>query len=143
MADPNAEHKTARVGGVDAVERLGDGLGGRRPDVDDAGGHLQRGSRLQKWLDERQLGRRRTTDPNCAVAQPFDFLGLVGGGAKSEEAKSAEVNCRGVWCGHRYCNPRVLRTYSAAGPSARLWGSLGHFPQHDWGSMNFLWIAAE
>ena len=91
MADPDAEHEAARVGGVDAVERLGDGLGGGRPDVDDAGSHLQRGRRLQKWLDERQLGRRRTADPNRAVAQPFDFLSLVGSGADSEEAESAKV----------------------------------------------------
>jgi len=91
MANPDAEHEAARMGGVDAMERLGDGFGGGRPDVDDPGGHLQGGRRFQKWLDERQLGRRRTTDPNRAVTQPFDSPSLIGAGADSEEAKSAEV----------------------------------------------------
>jgi hypothetical protein len=40
MAGPDTEHESAGVGGIDAVERLGDGLGVRRPDVDDAGGNL-------------------------------------------------------------------------------------------------------
>src|SRR5882757_2982149 len=113
MADPDAEHEAARVGGVDAVERLGDGLGGRRPDVDDPGSHLQRRGRLQKWLDEGQFGRRRAADPNCAVAEPFDFSSLVGGGAKSEVAEPAEADCGGVCCSHCHCNPGIARSYSA------------------------------
>src|ERR1700686_160676 len=134
MADPAPEHEAARVGGVDAVERLGDGLGGGRPDVDDAGSYLQRGSRLQKWLDERKIRRRRTADPTRAVAQPFDFLSLVGGGAESEEAESAEVACGGVWCGHCDCNPRIPLTYSAAGETSAggsaLWGALAVIQNH-------------
>src|SRR6201996_608661 len=93
MADPDPEHEAPRVGGVDAVERLGDGLGGRRPDVNDPGGHLERGSRLQKWFDEGQFGRWRAADPNCEVAEP------------------AEVDC--FRCSHCHCNPRIPGTYSA------------------------------
>src|SRR5271156_4278181 len=128
MTDPDAEQKAPRVGGVDAVERLGDGLGGRRPDVDDAGSHLERGRRLQKWLDEGQFSGWRTADPNCAVAEPFNFPSLVGGGAKSEVAEPAEVDCCCFRCSHCLCNPRIPRTYSAAGEtptSADLFGQVG------------------
>jgi hypothetical protein len=40
MAGADAEHESAGVGGIDAVERRGDGFGVRRPDVDDTGGNL-------------------------------------------------------------------------------------------------------
>jgi len=40
MAGPDPEQESARISGVDAVKRLGDRFGGRRPDVDDAGRHL-------------------------------------------------------------------------------------------------------
>src|ERR1700723_3330255 len=114
MADPDAEHEAARVGVVDAVERLGDRLGGRRPDVDDPGSHLDRGGRLQKWLDEGQFGGWRTAYPNCAVAQPFNFPSLFGGGAKTEVAEPAEVDCCRFRCSHCHCNRCIPRTYSAA-----------------------------
>jgi hypothetical protein len=96
MADPDAEHKPARIGGVDAMERVGDGLGGRRPDVDDPGGNLRGGRRLQNRLDKRQLGGRRTADPNGAVAEPFDLLSVFQGGTNAEVAESAEVGGAGL-----------------------------------------------
>ena len=58
MPDADAQQESARVGLVDPVERLGHRLGGRRPDVDDAGGNLQGGRRLEDGLHPGQLGRR-------------------------------------------------------------------------------------
>ena len=58
MPDADTQQEAARVGLVDAVERLGHRLGGRRPDVDDAGGHLQRGRRFEDGLHPLQLGGR-------------------------------------------------------------------------------------
>ena len=58
MADADAEQEPAGVGRLDAVERLGDRPGVGRPDVDDAGGHLQR------------RRRRRGSVPPSPVRRP-------------------------------------------------------------------------
>jgi hypothetical protein len=58
MPDADAQQETARVGAVDAMERLGHRFGRRRPDVDDAGCHLQRRRRFENGLDPLESGRR-------------------------------------------------------------------------------------
>ena len=61
MAYADTEQEAARVGLVDPVKRLGDRRSGRRPDVDDAGRHLQCGRGFEDGFDPGQLGGRRTT----------------------------------------------------------------------------------
>ncbi len=58
MTDPDAEQEPARVLVLDAVIRLGDLLGGRSPDVDDPGGHLQCLGGLQQRLDVLEIACR-------------------------------------------------------------------------------------
>ena len=77
VADADAEQEAAGVGLVDAVEGLRDGSRRGGPDVDDAGGHLQRGGLLEDGLHPVQLGRRGTAHPHGAVAQRLDFLRLL------------------------------------------------------------------
>ena len=55
MPDADAEQEAAGIGVLDAVIRLGDLFGRRRPHVDDAGGHLQRLGLLEDRLDVGQV----------------------------------------------------------------------------------------
>ena len=84
VADADAQQEAAGIDLVDPVERLGDGSRVRGPDVDDAGGHLQRGGLFEDGLHPVQLGRRRTADPNGTVTQRLDVLRLLWGYAASE-----------------------------------------------------------
>ena len=55
MADADAEQKPAGIRVLDAVIGLRDLVGRRRPDVDDAGGHLQRLGAFEYRLDVVQV----------------------------------------------------------------------------------------
>ena len=102
------------------------GAGGGGPDVDDAGGHLQRGGGLEDGLDPLQLGRRRSAGPDGAVAQRLDVLRLLGGQllprrVVTEHAELAEIGFR-----HGWLNPLPGRGYSASADRARSIG-VGRF----------------
>ena len=91
------------------------GPGRRGPDVDDAGGDLQRRGVLQNGLDPIQFGRRRAAYPDRAVAQRLDLLGLLRGDPTAERAEAAQI-CSGFR--HGCLNQRCTVGYSAAAESS-------------------------
>jgi hypothetical protein len=78
MSCPDTEQESPGVGRLDAVKRLGDLTGGRRPDVDDARCDLQVLGEVKDWLNPVEFGRRRAACPDCAVAERLDFPQLCG-----------------------------------------------------------------
>jgi hypothetical protein len=109
VAHADAEQEPVGERLVDAVEGLRDGSRRGGPDVDDAGGHLQRGGGLENGFDPVEFSGWRTADPDGAIAQRFDFLGLLGGRAATEHAKLAEIGFR-----HGWVNPPHRRGYSVS-----------------------------
>jgi hypothetical protein len=95
MADADTEHKAAGVGPLDAVKRLRDQSGIRRPDVHDAAGDLQRRGRLKHRSGPIQLAGRRIAHPHSAIAQRLDGLGLIGSYDTSEQSEPAEIRFLG------------------------------------------------
>ena len=120
MPDADTEQEASRVGPVDPMERVGDRLGRVRPDVDDAGGYLQRRGRFENGLHPRQFGGGRTADPDGPVTQGFDVFGLGRRDAASERSEPAEIGLAYSRIGHGCPNLPSGRSYSAF-TAARPW----------------------